>query len=73
MKSPRTRGKVVTGWPTWLSVVAGEVIKGWIPHHDDTFEKLDKVSSNSNCRIYYLQNWLCLELSITVSLCMFKH
>eukprot|EP01018_Ginkgo_biloba_P004771 Gb_15974 [translate_table: standard] len=30
------------GWHAWLSVVAREAIKGWIPHKADTFEKLDK-------------------------------
>jgi hypothetical protein len=36
--------QVVAGWPAWLSAVAGEAIKGWIPRHATSFEKLDKVS-----------------------------
>lgn len=35
--------QVAAGWPSWLVMVAGEAIKGWIPRKADTFEKLDKV------------------------------
>lgn len=35
--------QVVAGWPSWLTSVAGEAIKGWIPRKADSFEKLDKV------------------------------
>jgi hypothetical protein len=31
-------------WPAWLSSVAGEAIKGWVPRRAELFEKLDKVS-----------------------------
>lgn len=31
-------------WPTWLSAVAGDEIKGWKPRRANTFEKLDKVT-----------------------------
>ncbi|XP_042486610.1 probable serine/threonine-protein kinase At1g09600 isoform X2 [Macadamia integrifolia] len=31
------------GWPSWLTAVAGEAIKGWAPRRADTFEKLDKI------------------------------
>ena len=34
---------VAAGWPSWLSSVAGEAVKGWIPRRADSFEKLDKV------------------------------
>ena len=73
MASQRTGGQVATGWTAWLSVVAREAIKGWIPRRVDTFEKLDKVSCNSNYRLDYLQNWLWLELSMTTTLCIFTH
>ncbi len=36
--------QVAAGWPGWLSAVAGEALKGWIPRHAASFEKLDKVS-----------------------------
>ena len=48
MASPGTGGQVAAGWPALLSVVAREAIKGWIPRCAETFEKLDKVSCNSN-------------------------
>lgn len=35
--------QVAAGWPGWLTAVAGEAIKGWIPRKADSFEKLDKV------------------------------
>lgn len=34
--------QVAAGWPSWLSNVAGEAIKGWTPRRADTFEKIDK-------------------------------
>ncbi|MCI11360.1 putative serine/threonine-protein kinase [Trifolium medium] len=36
--------QVAAGWPAWLSSVAGDAIKGWIPRSADTFERLHKVS-----------------------------
>lgn len=35
--------QVSAGWPSWLTAVAGEAIKGWVPRKADSFEKLDKV------------------------------
>jgi len=37
-------GQVDLGWPVWLSSVAAEAIKGWVPRRADSFEKLDQVS-----------------------------
>ena len=71
MTSPGTGGKVVARWPAWISVVAREAIKGRIPRCANTFEKLDKVNCNSNYRLDYLQNWLCLEVSMKYALCIF--
>lgn len=34
---------VIAGWPSWLTSVAGEAVKGWLPRRADSFEKLDKV------------------------------
>lgn len=31
------------GWPSWLTAVAGEAIKGWLLRRADSFDKLDKV------------------------------
>lgn len=36
--------QVAAGWPAWLSSVAGDAIKGWIPRSANTFERLYKVS-----------------------------
>lgn len=38
--------EAAAGWPSWLTSVAGDAIKGWVPRRADSFEKLDKVSSN---------------------------
>jgi len=43
-----------SGWPLWLSSVAGEAIKGWVPRRADSFEKLDQVSSiNTIISLFY--------------------
>ncbi|RWW14130.1 hypothetical protein GW17_00022121 [Ensete ventricosum] len=34
---------VAAGWPSWLTNVAGEAVKGWLPRRADSFEKLHKV------------------------------
>ena len=44
--------QVAAGWPTWLSSVAGEAIKGWIPRSADTFERFYKVSCYHVCSVY---------------------
>ena len=42
----QTEGEqVAAGWPPWLSAVAGESVKGWIPRKADSFEKIDKVKA----------------------------
>lgn len=33
------------GWPRWLTDVAGEAVRGWVPRKAESFEKLDKVLS----------------------------
>ena len=35
---------VAAGWPSWLTAVAGEAVKGWLPRRADSFEKLHKVN-----------------------------
>lgn len=37
--------EIVAGWPSWLTSVAGEAVKGWTPRSADSYEKLNKVSS----------------------------
>lgn len=46
--------QVAAGWPVWLSNVAGEAIKGWIPRRANTFEKLEKVCSILSLMLNYI-------------------
>lgn len=43
--------QVAAGWPIWLSSVAGEAIKGWIPRSANTFERFYKVSYHLVCSV----------------------
>lgn len=36
--------QVAAGWPSWLTSVAGDAIKGLLPRRAESFQKLDKVS-----------------------------
>ncbi|KAI3497528.1 hypothetical protein L1887_40206 [Cichorium endivia] len=40
------------GWPSWLTAVAGEAIKGWLPRRADSFEKLDKIGQGTYSSVY---------------------
>ncbi|CAL5340795.1 unnamed protein product [Camellia sinensis] len=44
--------QVAAGWPSWLSAVAGEAIKGWLPRKADSFEKLDKIGQGTYSSVY---------------------
>ncbi|KAJ7522788.1 hypothetical protein O6H91_18G026500 [Diphasiastrum complanatum] len=44
--------QVAAGWPAWLSAVAGEAIKDWIPRRADSFEKLDKIGQGTYSNVY---------------------
>ncbi|KAA8524384.1 hypothetical protein F0562_010825 [Nyssa sinensis] len=44
--------QVAAGWPSWLAVVAGEAIKGWLPRRADAFEKLDKIGQGTYSSVY---------------------
>ncbi|GLJ31139.1 hypothetical protein SUGI_0623960 [Cryptomeria japonica] len=44
--------QVAAGWPAWLTAVAGEAIKGWIPRRADSFEKLDKIGQGTYSNVY---------------------
>ncbi|KAJ7523102.1 hypothetical protein O6H91_18G037400 [Diphasiastrum complanatum] len=44
--------QVAAGWPSWLSAVAGEAIKGWIPRRADSFEKLHKIGQGTYSNVY---------------------
>ncbi|KAH7865632.1 hypothetical protein Vadar_009120 [Vaccinium darrowii] len=44
--------QVSAGWPSWLTSVAGEAIKGWVPRKADSFEKLDKIGQGTYSSVY---------------------
>ncbi|MCO5567123.1 hypothetical protein L7F22_020809 [Adiantum nelumboides] len=44
--------QVAAGWPGWLSAVAGEAIRGWVPRRADSFEKLDKIGQGTYSNVY---------------------
>ncbi|KAJ8426392.1 hypothetical protein Cgig2_010935 [Carnegiea gigantea] len=44
--------QVAAGWPTWLAAIAGDAIKGWVPRHADSFEKLDKIGQGTYSNVY---------------------
>ncbi|XP_077224053.1 putative serine/threonine-protein kinase At1g54610 [Tasmannia lanceolata] len=44
--------QVSAGWPSWLTAVAGEAIKGWVPRRADSFEKLDKIGQGTYSNVY---------------------
>lgn len=50
--------QIVSGWPSWLTSVAGEAIQGWVPRRADSFEKLDKVSPQ-NLLLPLFSEFLC--------------
>ncbi|RWW57611.1 hypothetical protein BHE74_00035583 [Ensete ventricosum] len=60
--------QVAAGWPAWLSAVAGEAIKGWVPLKADSFEKLEKVMQLEKVSIalsllsFSLEEWRIVAL-----------
>ncbi|KAM7470311.1 hypothetical protein LguiA_008494 [Lonicera macranthoides] len=44
--------QVAAGWPSWLTAVAGEAIKGWVPRKAESFEKLDKIGQGTYSSVY---------------------
>ncbi|PHT41546.1 putative serine/threonine-protein kinase [Capsicum baccatum] len=44
--------QVVAGWPSWLTTVASEAIKGWLPRKGDSFQKLDKIGQGTYSCVY---------------------
>ncbi|KAK2658755.1 hypothetical protein Ddye_005288 [Dipteronia dyeriana] len=44
--------EIAAGWPEWLTSVAGEAIKGWVPRRADSFEKLEKVGQGTYSSVY---------------------
>lgn len=44
--------RFITGWPSWLTAVAGEAISGWVPRRSDSFEKLEKIGQGTYSTVY---------------------
>ncbi|OVA08086.1 Protein kinase domain [Macleaya cordata] len=44
--------QAAAGWPSWLTAVAAEAIKGWVPRRADSFEKLDKIGQGTYSNVY---------------------
>lgn len=40
------------GWPSWLTSVAGDAIRGLVPRRADSFEKLDKIGQGTYSSVY---------------------
>ncbi|KAK1389310.1 putative serine/threonine-protein kinase [Heracleum sosnowskyi] len=51
---PRARQgeQVAAGWPSWLTEVAGEALKGWIPRRLDSFENLVKIGQGTYSNVF---------------------
>ncbi|XP_068651746.1 probable serine/threonine-protein kinase At1g54610 [Aristolochia californica] len=56
---------VAAGWPSWLTLVACEAIRGWVPRRADSFEKLDKIGQGTYSSVYRAHD---LETGKTVAL-----
>ncbi|THU44008.1 hypothetical protein C4D60_Mb02t02840 [Musa balbisiana] len=56
---------VAAGWPSWLTNVAGEAVKGWLPRRADSFEKLHKIGQGTYSSVYKARD---LETGKTVAL-----
>lgn len=55
------------GWPSWLTSVASEAIQGWVPRSVDSYEMLDKVSTDCYVVIPSCFIFVCLlSMFITI-------
>ncbi|XP_008801124.2 probable serine/threonine-protein kinase At1g54610 [Phoenix dactylifera] len=41
-----------SGWPLWLSAVAGDALRGWLPRRATSFQKLEKIGSGTYSNVY---------------------
>ncbi|KQK11300.1 probable serine/threonine-protein kinase At1g54610 [Brachypodium distachyon] len=41
-----------SGWPLWLSSVAGDALRGWAPRSAEAFQKLEKIGSGTYSNVY---------------------
>ncbi|KAK8951500.1 putative serine/threonine-protein kinase [Platanthera zijinensis] len=40
------------GWPSWLTKVAGEAVKGWLPRKLDSFSNMEKIGQGTYSSVY---------------------
>ncbi|KAJ4766431.1 Protein kinase superfamily protein [Rhynchospora pubera] len=50
--SPFSGDHTQAGWPTWLSSVSSDAIRGWSPRRADSFHKLDKIGQGTYSSVY---------------------
>ncbi|RRT86206.1 hypothetical protein B296_00000935 [Ensete ventricosum] len=43
---------VAAGWPSWLTAVAGDAVKGWLPRRADSFENFTKIGQGTYSSVY---------------------
>uniref|UniRef100_A0A0E0H864 [RNA-polymerase]-subunit kinase n=1 Tax=Oryza nivara TaxID=4536 RepID=A0A0E0H864_ORYNI len=43
---------VAAGWPRWLTQVATEAVRGWLPRKSDSFHKLHKIGEGTYSSVY---------------------
>ncbi|GJV49191.1 mitogen-activated protein kinase, conserved site-containing protein, partial [Tanacetum coccineum] len=46
------RKLVAAGWPSWLAIVAGEALNGWLPCKAGTFKKFGKIGEGRHSVVY---------------------
>ncbi|CAL1409921.1 unnamed protein product [Linum trigynum] len=45
-------GEIDPGWPQWLTSVAGDAVRGWLPRQATSFEKLEKIGQGTYSTVY---------------------
>ncbi|GJW52359.1 probable serine/threonine-protein kinase, partial [Tanacetum coccineum] len=43
---------VAAGWPSWLSQVAAEAVRGWLPLKSDCYEKFEKIGQGTYSSVF---------------------
>lgn len=49
---------VAAGWPFWLTKVAGDAVKGWLPRKLDSFSNLEKIGQGTYSTVYKARDLL---------------
>ncbi|KAL4556175.1 hypothetical protein LXL04_038818 [Taraxacum kok-saghyz] len=44
--------QIASGWPPWLTAVAGDAIKGLLPRRAESFQKMDKIGQGTYSSVY---------------------